>query len=338
MAKASDSTSPKISIIVPVYKVEHYLRRCLDSIASQTFTDWECILIDDGSPDKSGVICDEYAGRDGRFRVIHQENKGVSAARNAGLDAARGEWIGFADSDDWCEKEYIEKFFSQAQKEKVQLVFCDWFEENGAKTIIRKSPFVRSKTDLLWKVAIGEIPGYLWHKFFLLQTINHFHIRFSSELSMWEDVLFVFNFCVHAENCVSINTPLYHYNLANASSLCHSGMNYDDWFNQTNRCIAEIEKKLISTELSELLSPALDYRRANVKIHYMRKLPKEKISSVSFSDAELRILQKYNSLNPFVLRIKTWCPAHRCINLYDSLRFVWKSVKSLFKREGVKNA
>ena len=73
--------SPKISIIVPVYKVEQYLHKCLDSILAQTFTDWECILIDDGSPDNSGAICDEYAQQDSRFRVIHQENKGVSAAR-----------------------------------------------------------------------------------------------------------------------------------------------------------------------------------------------------------------------------------------------------------------
>ena len=77
--------SPKISIIVPVYKAEKYLRRCLDSIVAQTFTDWECILIDDGSPDNSGKICDEYAVKDGRFRVFHQENAGVSAARNKGL-------------------------------------------------------------------------------------------------------------------------------------------------------------------------------------------------------------------------------------------------------------
>lgn len=99
---------PKISIIVPVYKVEKYLHRCLDSIVAQTFTDWECILVDDGSPDGSGKICDEYAEKDGRFKVFHQENQGVSAARNKGLDNAKGEWIGFVDSDDWVSKEYFQ--------------------------------------------------------------------------------------------------------------------------------------------------------------------------------------------------------------------------------------
>ena len=109
--------NPKISIIVPVYKVEKYLHRCLDSIVNQTFTDWECILIDDGSPDNSGIICDEYAQMDRRFKVIHQENKGVSAARNAGLDVAKGEWIGFVDSDDWIEKETYEVAYNKAIKE-----------------------------------------------------------------------------------------------------------------------------------------------------------------------------------------------------------------------------
>ena len=92
--------TPTISVIVPVYKVEKYIRCCLDSIVTQTFADWECILIDDGSPDNSGKICDEYAEKDGRFRVIHQKNAGVSAARNAGLNVAKGAWITFVDSDD----------------------------------------------------------------------------------------------------------------------------------------------------------------------------------------------------------------------------------------------
>ena len=94
---------PKISIIVPVYKVEKYLNRCLDSIIAQTYTDWECILIDDGSPDNSGKICDEYAEKNSRFVVIHQENTGSAEARNIALKNANGEYIICVDSDDWVE-------------------------------------------------------------------------------------------------------------------------------------------------------------------------------------------------------------------------------------------
>lgn len=92
---------PTLSIIVPVYKVEPYLHRCVDSILAQTFTDFELILVDDGSPDNCGAICDEYAAKDSRILVIHKENGGLSDARNAGLDIAKGEYIGFVDSDDY---------------------------------------------------------------------------------------------------------------------------------------------------------------------------------------------------------------------------------------------
>ena len=99
---------PKISVIVPVYKAEKYLHRCVDSILAQTFTDFELLLINDGSPDNSGVICDEYAQKDNRIRVFHKENGGVSSARNIGLDNAKGEWITFIDSDDYIEQGYFE--------------------------------------------------------------------------------------------------------------------------------------------------------------------------------------------------------------------------------------
>lgn len=99
--------NPKISVIVPVYNVEKYLSRCIDSILAQTFTDFELLLIDDGSKDKSGNICDEYAKKDSRIRVFHKENGGVSSARNLGLDNAEGEWILFVDADDWIEQDYF---------------------------------------------------------------------------------------------------------------------------------------------------------------------------------------------------------------------------------------
>lgn len=103
-------SNPKISVIIPVYNAEATLRRCVDSVLSQTFTDFECLLINDGSKDRSGEICDEYAAKDSRVRVFHKENGGVSSARNVGLDNATGEWIAFVDSDDWVGEKYLESF------------------------------------------------------------------------------------------------------------------------------------------------------------------------------------------------------------------------------------
>lgn len=109
----------EISIIVPVYKVEPYLRKCVDSILAQTFTDFEVILVDDGSPDNSGKICDEYASKDSRVRVIHKKNGGLSSARNAGIDVARGKYLGFVDSDDYIEKDMYELLYDNIVKEQA---------------------------------------------------------------------------------------------------------------------------------------------------------------------------------------------------------------------------
>ena len=100
-------TTPLISIIVPIYNVELYLRRCLDSVLNQTYTNLEIILVDDGSPDGCPQICDEYAAKDKRIAVIHKENGGLSDARNAGLDICKGKYISFIDSDDWVDEKYI---------------------------------------------------------------------------------------------------------------------------------------------------------------------------------------------------------------------------------------
>lgn len=107
---------PRVSVIVPVYKVEKYLPECIESVLAQTFTDFELILVDDGSPDNSGKICDDYAARDSRIRVFHKENGGVSSARNLGIKNARADYIAFLDSDDWWKPEFLEKMVTLARK------------------------------------------------------------------------------------------------------------------------------------------------------------------------------------------------------------------------------
>ena len=121
---------PRISVIVPVYKVEAYLSRCVDSILNQSFSDFELILVDDGSPDNCGTICDDYAARDSRIHVIHQKNGGLSAARNAGIDWAAAEsdsqWLAFIDSDDWIHRDYLQKLYSAVEDRDVSVSMCGW--------------------------------------------------------------------------------------------------------------------------------------------------------------------------------------------------------------------
>ena len=133
----STPTPPKISVIVPVYKVEKYLPECIESVLAQTFTDFELILVDDGSPDNSGKICDDYATRDSRIRVFHKENGGVSSARNLGLDNARGEWIGFVDPDDWIEPDMYEQMYLAGTENNADFVWCDFWTESDTMIVLR---------------------------------------------------------------------------------------------------------------------------------------------------------------------------------------------------------
>ena len=125
---------PTISVIVPVYKVEPYIRKCVDSILGQTFSDIQVILVDDGSPDQCGKICDEYAKQDNRVEVIHKENGGLSDARNAGIPYAKGEYIIFLDSDDYIDERMVERLHSLLNETNASIAACDFlcFFEDGS--------------------------------------------------------------------------------------------------------------------------------------------------------------------------------------------------------------
>lgn len=174
-----DGRSPEISIIIPVYKVEKYLRECLDSISSQTFGDWECILVDDGSPDRSGEICAEYAARDPRFHVIHRENGGVSVARNDGLEVSRGRFISFIDPDDIAHPEMMARLRELLISHDADVAQVSY--ELLFKSFKKEKPLVDSVIDLdRGKVAQEllygrKLPCYVWNKMFRREVIDtHF--------------------------------------------------------------------------------------------------------------------------------------------------------------------
>lgn len=144
---------PKVSIIVPVFNVEQYLHHCIGSIIAQTFTDWELLLIDDGSPDKSGDICDGYAKKDGRIRVVHKENGGVSSARQRGQDEAIGEYTIHVDPDDWVEPTMLEDLYRKAKDDNADMVICDYYtNEESLQKYIKQEP---TKLDSI--VVLGEL-------------------------------------------------------------------------------------------------------------------------------------------------------------------------------------
>ena len=129
---------PKLSVIIPIYNTEKYLRDCIESILAQTFTDFELILVDDGSADRSGAICDEYCQLDGRIKVIHQKNGGVTVARKRGTEAASGDYISFIDSDDWIEPNMYHDMWKKADMYNADIVFCDILVEKYQELISKR--------------------------------------------------------------------------------------------------------------------------------------------------------------------------------------------------------
>lgn len=167
----------KISVIIPVYNVEKYLKRCLDSVVNQTYKNLEIILIDDGCTDGSGNICDEYAAKDKRIIVIHKENGGLSNARNKGLDICTGEYISFIDSDDWIEKDFYEYVFNNVKNS--DLLIFDYYITNGknSKRIKYKNiEFEISKEKCLMELTKAEIQSYAWNKVYKVNLFDD--IRF----------------------------------------------------------------------------------------------------------------------------------------------------------------
>lgn len=177
-----------VSIVVPVYKCEKWLERCVDSILRQTFSQFELILVEDGSPDLSGAICDRYALQDGRVIVLHQENRGVSAARLSGLQQACGEWICFIDSDDYVEPDYLERLIHTAKEKQVQLVCCNCVDEGitwQENNCIEEQETVYDSNRLLDLFFEGKRFAYVvWGKLFhrsLLQQAQFVKLQYTED-------------------------------------------------------------------------------------------------------------------------------------------------------------
>lgn len=209
---------PDISIVVPVYNVEPYLKRCLDSIQNQTFKNWECILIDDGSKDNSGKICDEYMNKDKRFKVIHQDNKGVSSARNAGLDSAKGKYIGFVDSDDWIEPNMYEYLYNSAIAMKSDCVICGFVDQNCSR--IKK---ICSKKEAIKNIfARKGFGGFSCLRLLSAERIKN--IRYDTEVPYLEDTKFFYEVFKNCERVYWDNEPLYHYEKREDSVTAKKGL------------------------------------------------------------------------------------------------------------------
>lgn len=206
-----------ISLIVPVYNAEKFLPRCLESIKNQSYREMEIILVNDGSTDRSGLICDEYAQKDKRFKVIHKKNGGVSSARNAALSIVSGRYIGFVDPDDWIEPIMFEKLHELIQKNQADIAICGYIKENTDGDILQETvaPSIKvlNRTEVLNSILdLNGFRGFLWNKLFSSKLFHkNFEMNFDENIHFCEDLLFCCKAILNAENIVYDSTPYYHY-------------------------------------------------------------------------------------------------------------------------------
>lgn len=200
-----------ISIIVPVYKAEVYLHRCIDSILAQTFTDWELLLIDDGSPDRSGEICDEYAKKDKRIRVFHKENGGVSSARQRGVKEARGEYTIHADPDDWVEPTMLEELYQKAKGEDADMVICDYYVNRGNQQRYVKQQPSRLDSNTVLHELFQQLHGSCCNKLVRRVCYSNYGVNFQLDMSLCEDLYVNVALLQNNLRIVYLAKAFYHY-------------------------------------------------------------------------------------------------------------------------------
>lgn len=211
--------SPKISVIVPVYNVEKYLRRCIDSILAQTFTDFELLLIDDGSTDKSGEICDEYAKKDSRVRVFHKENGGVSSARNLGLDNAQGEWITFVDSDDKLDFYGLETLANNISVNTNIIIGAYYSCYDEKKQLVEIFPGSYKSEEYVDMILLGKVNVAFWAKLYRKKVFYHDTLNLPKDIKNSEDLITNMRIaCSQNENVVIVNKAVYNYRVGRPNS------------------------------------------------------------------------------------------------------------------------
>lgn len=253
----SKNTFPLMSVIVPIYKVEPYLTRCLESILMQTYSNWECLLIDDGSPDFSGKICDEYKLRDSRFRVFHVENGGVSRARNIGIENARGKFVTFIDSDDFIDLNFLKDLLAPCIEDNdidfVHAGCLNYYSDGAISSNQKYDNYIGVDKTYIFKI----FRGLVFSKLFNLEKINRNSIKFDTSMKYGEDMVFTIDYLIHSAKYALVDTVGYYYvqregSAMNSTITYNYDRDYHSFLHRYNSLNHYIKKFNISEKDSEL--------------------------------------------------------------------------------------
>jgi len=216
---------PLLSVIIPVYNAEKYIERCLNSVVGQTYENLEIILVDDGSPDNSGKICDAYAVKYPGIRVIHQQNYGVSTARNNGIDAAAGEYITFVDPDDWLEQDMYRTMMAYLLTYNLDIICIDTYQVKPNKTVFKPlfaADRIMGRAEALAEILTDGIDNAVWNKIYKRRVMAK--VRFPAG-RRYEDVATVYKYFAAAETVGYVRKPMYYYFLSNPESFIAGSFN-----------------------------------------------------------------------------------------------------------------
>ena len=294
--KMEENMNPKVSIIVPIYNAEKTLHRCVNSILNQDYIDFELLLIDDGSKDSSGAICDEYAAKDARVRVIHKENSGVSASRNLALNEAKGEYLQFLDADDWITPNATRLLVESAVLNGCDMVISDFYRVIGERlshkgSIDEDGVLTREEfANLMMENPADFYYGVLWNKLYSRAIIEKYQLRMDPKISWCEDFMFNLEYIRHCENIFVLQVPIYYY-VKTKGSLVSQGMSltktiktkmmvleyYTDFYKQV-LSEEEYEKKRLQI-YSYLMDMASDETVLPPLISNSKKLGEERIQT-----------------------------------------------------------
>jgi len=263
-----------ISVIIPIYKADQFLVRCVESILKQSYTDFELVLVDDGSPDNCPSICDDFAKKDSRVKVIHQENSGEAAARNTGVDNSSGEYIAFVDSDDYVDEQYLEAMLDLQKKYDADFVSCQCRYLHGDGSITMHPDITEKTEEIVIDLDKSDfrawyLSGGVWCRLYKKSVINEYGLRFDSKYRIGCD--FVFNMAYLNVSNVSVATPrcLYTY-VQNDASIMHT-VNVDAGISGMyateagRKCIESHTKLSDQIEISNLIGSVAYISRDDVK-------------------------------------------------------------------------
>lgn len=208
----------EISVIIPIYNASCYLPRCLDSILAQTFTDWQLLLVDDGSTDASLQVMQEYQAKDRRIKCFHKQNEGVSLTRQYGLDRVETPYFIYCDADDYVESDYLELLYQAIKENDADLAVCDYREEYENGSIIHHFD-ESSYLSFLKSLLLLKCWGVTWNKLYKTEIARKAKIEFIPHLQMWEDLAFTVAYCVIVSHVAFVPEVLYHYNKMSSESL-----------------------------------------------------------------------------------------------------------------------